>query len=107
MDFHIFSVKYDKPPVKSSTHARRRNISSGVFRLRCIPIPSSRPAFGLTGSVRTPCVLPRIMISVIMVMPSPLLTMRITVSSSTWQGRILGLTFFGLSAAFTSMSNRP
>ena len=43
-------LPYDKPPVKSSTHARRRNISSGVFRLRCIPIPSSRPAFGLTGA---------------------------------------------------------
>ena len=38
---------------------------------------------GVTGSVWTPCVLPRIMISVIMETPSPLLTMRITVSSST------------------------
>ncbi len=93
--------------VKSSTHSRRRRISSGVFLLRCIPMPSSRPVFGLTGSVFTPCVRPRIMISVIIVMPRPLLTMRITVSSSTWQGRIFGLTFLGLSAAFTSMSNRP
>lgn len=38
---------------------------------------------GVIGSVWTPCVLPRIMISVIMETPSPLLTMRITVSSST------------------------
>ena len=50
---------------------------------------------------------PRIMISVIIVMPRPLLTMRMTVSSSTWQGRIFGFTFLGLSAAFTSMSKRP
>ena len=46
-------------------------------------MPNSRPARGVTGSVWTPCVLPRIMISVIMETPSPLLTMRITVSSST------------------------
>ena len=46
-------------------------------------MPNSRPARGVTGSVWTPCVLPRIMISAIMETPSPLLTMRITVSSST------------------------
>ena len=35
-------------------------------------MPNSRPARGVTGSVWTPCVLPRIMISVIMETPQSL-----------------------------------
>ena len=93
--------------LKSSTQSRSRGTPRGIFSRRCIPIPSSRTIRGLSGRIFTPSVRPRSIISVIIVIPSPFPTMRITVSSSTCDGRIFGLTPFARNAAPTSISNRP